>query len=69
MCRLTNFNGAFTFSTLAAYEPNVAALETSCLSMLIATLPTVPTPDALATLRRQPVLDYHRAAALRSHHG
>ena len=44
---LTNFNGAFTFSTLAAYEPNVQA-GNSCLSMLIAALPTVPTPAALA---------------------
>jgi hypothetical protein len=44
---LTNFNGAFTFSTLAAYEPNVQA-GNSCLSMLIAGLPTVPTPAALA---------------------
>jgi hypothetical protein len=44
---LTNFNGAFTFSTLAAYEPNVQSGNT-CLSTLIAALPTVPTPAALA---------------------
>jgi hypothetical protein len=44
---LTNFNGAFTFSTLAGYEPNVQP-GNSCLSMLIAALPTVPTPAALA---------------------
>ena len=44
---LTNFNGAFTFSTLAAYEPNVQA-GNSCLSTLMAALPTVPTPAALA---------------------
>ncbi len=44
---LTNFNGAFTFSTLAAYQPNVQSGNT-CLSTLIAALPTVPTPAALA---------------------
>jgi Carboxypeptidase regulatory-like domain len=42
-----NFNGAFTFSTLSAYETNVQP-GTSCLSLLIAALPTVPTPGALA---------------------
>jgi hypothetical protein len=44
---LTNFNGAFTFSTLAAYETNVQP-GPSCLSLLITALPTVPTPAALA---------------------
>jgi hypothetical protein len=43
----SNFNGAFTFSTLSAYETNVQP-GTSCLSLLIAALPTVPTPAALA---------------------
>jgi hypothetical protein len=43
----TNFNGAFTFSSLTAYETNVTT-GTSCLSQLIAALPTVPTPGALA---------------------
>ena len=43
----TNFNGAFTFSSLAAYETNVQP-GTSCLSRLIAALPAVPTPAALA---------------------
>ena len=42
-----NFNGAFTFSTLSAYETNVQP-GTSCLSLLIAALPTVPTSTALA---------------------
>ncbi len=42
-----NFNGAFTFSTLAAYETNVQP-GASCLSLLIAALPTVPSPSALA---------------------
>src|SRR5579864_3727223 len=43
----SNFNGAFTFSSLQQYETNVLP-GTSCLSMLIAALPTVPTPAALA---------------------
>jgi hypothetical protein len=43
----SDFNGAFTFSSLTAYENNVAA-GTSCLSLLIAALPTAPTPGALA---------------------
>ncbi len=43
----TNFNGVFTFSSLTAYETNVTT-GTSCLSQLIAALPTVPTPGALA---------------------
>jgi hypothetical protein len=43
----TNFNGVFTFSSLPAYEINVQP-GTSCLSLLIAALPTVPTPNALA---------------------
>jgi hypothetical protein len=42
-----NFNGAFTFSTLSNYEINVQP-GTSCLSLLIAALPTVPTSTALA---------------------
>src|SRR5580693_9009231 len=42
-----NFNGAFTFSTLSNYEINVQP-GTSCLSLLIAGLPTVPTSSALA---------------------
>jgi hypothetical protein len=42
-----NFNGAFTFSTLSNYEINVQP-GTSCLSLLIAALPTVPTSSALA---------------------
>src|SRR6202451_257226 len=42
-----NFNGAFTFSTLTNYEINVLP-GTSCLSLLIAALPTVPTSSALA---------------------
>src|ERR1700680_3335010 len=41
------FNGAFTFSSLTAYENNVAD-GTSCLSLLIAALPTAPTPGGLA---------------------
>ena len=41
-----NFNGAFTFSSLSAFEPNVP-LGTSCLSLLIAALPKVPTPPQL----------------------
>jgi hypothetical protein len=41
-----NFNGAFTFSSLSAYETNVLP-GTSCLSLLIAALPTVPTPRQL----------------------
>jgi hypothetical protein len=43
----SNFNGAFTFSSLQQYETNVQP-GTSCLSQLIAALPTVPTPGALA---------------------
>jgi len=43
----SNFNGVFTFSSLQQYETNVLP-GTSCLSMLIAALPTVPTPAALA---------------------
>ena len=42
-----NFNGAFTFSSLTAYETNLPT-GTSCLSLLIAALPTVPTPSGLA---------------------
>ncbi|MGA8492815.1 MAG: carboxypeptidase regulatory-like domain-containing protein [Terriglobales bacterium] len=42
-----NFNGAFTFSTLGDYEINVQP-GTSCLSLLIAALPTIPTTAALA---------------------
>ncbi|MGC1436962.1 MAG: carboxypeptidase regulatory-like domain-containing protein [Terriglobales bacterium] len=47
---LTNFNGVFTFSTLSAYEPNVSnpQMGPSCLAKLIANLPSVPSPDALA---------------------
>jgi hypothetical protein len=40
-----NFNGAFTFASLAAYEGN--ELPGSCLSALIAGLPTVPTTGQL----------------------
>jgi hypothetical protein len=43
----SNFNGAFTFSSLTAYEANLPT-GTSCLSRLIAALPTVPTPGGLA---------------------
>jgi hypothetical protein len=43
----SNFNGAFTFSSLTAYEANLPA-GTSCLSRLIAALPTLPTPSGLA---------------------
>jgi len=43
----TNFNGTFTFSSLSAYETNLQP-ATSCLSLLIAALPTVPTPGALS---------------------
>jgi hypothetical protein len=43
----SNFNGAFTFSSLSAYQLNVQP-GTSCLSLLIAAMPTVPTPGALA---------------------
>jgi Carboxypeptidase regulatory-like domain len=43
----SNFNGAFTFSSLSAYETNLQA-GSSCLSLLIAALPTVPTPSGLA---------------------
>jgi len=42
-----NFNGTFTFSSLQQYEINVLP-GTSCLSLLIAALPTVPTPGGLA---------------------
>src|SRR5271155_1987744 len=42
-----NFNGAFTFSTLSNYEINVLP-GTSCLSLLIAALPTIPTTGQLA---------------------
>jgi hypothetical protein len=42
-----NFNGAFTFSTLSNYEINVQP-GTSCLSLLIAALPTIPTTGQLA---------------------
>ena len=42
-----NFNGAFTFSTLTNYEINVLP-GTSCLSLLIAALPTIPTTGQLA---------------------
>jgi len=42
-----NFNGTFTFSSLQQYEINVQP-GTSCLSLLIAALPTVPTPGGLA---------------------
>jgi Carboxypeptidase regulatory-like domain len=41
-----NFNGAFTFSSLSAYETNVVP-GTSCLSLLIAALPAVPTSSQL----------------------
>jgi len=41
-----NFNGAFTFSSLPAFQPNVP-LGSSCLSLLIAALPKVPTPAQL----------------------
>ncbi len=46
----SNFNGVFTFSTLSAYEPNVSnpQMGPSCLAKLIANLPSVPSPDALA---------------------
>jgi len=44
----SNFNGAFTFSSVSAYETNVQP-GNSCLSLLIAALPSVPTPSALAT--------------------
>jgi hypothetical protein len=43
----SNFNGAFTFSSLSAYEVNVRS-GTSCLSQLIAGLPTLPTSSGLA---------------------
>ena len=43
----TNFNGAFTFSSLQEYDINVQP-GTSCLSHLIAQLPSVPTPAGLA---------------------
>ncbi len=43
---MSNFNGAFTFSSVAAYDVNVQP-GPSCLSLLIAALPTVPTPAAL----------------------
>ena len=42
-----NFNGMFTFSSLQQYEINVQP-GSSCLSLLIAALPTVPTPGGLA---------------------
>jgi len=42
-----NFNGTFTFSSLQQYEINVQP-GISCLSLLIAGLPTVPTPGGLA---------------------
>jgi len=46
---LTNFNGAFTFSTLAAYETNVQpGPGPSCLSQLITALPKAPSSSALA---------------------
>jgi Carboxypeptidase regulatory-like domain len=44
---VTNFNGVFLFSSLSAYETNVQP-GTSCLSLLIAGLPTVPTPGQLS---------------------
>src|SRR5579864_4687342 len=46
----SNFNGVFTFSTLSAYEPNVSntQMAPSCLAKLIADLPSVPSPVALA---------------------
>jgi hypothetical protein len=40
-----NFNGAFTFSSLSTYAPNIPA--GSCLAQLIAGLPTVPTSTQL----------------------
>jgi hypothetical protein len=43
----TNFNGAFTFTSLTAYQPNLDPTN-SCLSRLIAALPSVPTPAGLA---------------------
>jgi hypothetical protein len=42
-----NFNGAFTFSSLSAYATNVQP-GNSCLSALIAGLPSVPTPAQVA---------------------
>jgi Carboxypeptidase regulatory-like domain len=42
----SNFNGGFTFSSVAAYDINLQP-GPSCLSLLIAALPTVPTPAAL----------------------
>ena len=42
-----NFNGAFTFSSLLQYAPNLQP-GTSCLALLIAALPKVPTPGGLA---------------------
>jgi hypothetical protein len=43
----SNFNGVFTFSSLQQYAINLQP-GTSCLSLLTAALPTVPTPSALA---------------------
>jgi Carboxypeptidase regulatory-like domain len=43
----SGFNGSFTFSSLQQYETNVVP-GTSCLSTLIAALPTVPTTSQLA---------------------